>query len=93
MEDGAALGALFPFGTTTSEVEDRLKLYMEARYERATTIQQYTRDSAFNKLDKDTGIKIMDPMQFVSYNFGHDAYDNASTVLREYLTAKAVLIS
>ncbi|KIN09142.1 hypothetical protein OIDMADRAFT_150275 [Oidiodendron maius Zn] len=90
IEDGAALGALFPLGTLLEDVEDRLKLYMEARYERATAIQQYTRDSAFKTKRGDHGGKVMDPMQFTAYNFSHDAFDHASGILERYLTSRAL---
>lgn len=90
IEDGAALGAMFPLGTFPEEIEDRLKLYQEARYERATTIQQYTRDSAFKTTRGDHGGKVMDPMQFTEYNFDHDAFDHASGILKRHLASRAV---
>jgi 2-polyprenyl-6-methoxyphenol hydroxylase-like FAD-dependent oxidoreductase len=43
MEDGMSLGVMLPRGTTPEDIEERLQLYNEARYERATTIQGYSR--------------------------------------------------
>ncbi len=43
MEDAAALTVLLPKGTAPAAVHERLKLYEEIRYERAHTIQQFSR--------------------------------------------------
>lgn len=90
IEDSAALGALFPRGTSVSEISDRLKLYVESRYERATIIQQYSRDSAFKTKRSDHGGKLMDPMQFTGYNFDHDAFDHASSILKRHIASRAL---
>ena len=42
IEDGAALGVMLGDGATPENVPERLKLYNQARYERATNIQQYS---------------------------------------------------
>lgn len=54
IEDGVALGTLLPLGTTPSMVPDRLQLYMKARFERATLVQDFSRQMAFKTSDKDT---------------------------------------
>jgi hypothetical protein len=85
IEDAAALGALLPLGTTVSELPERLKLYTECRYQRATTIQNYSRDSGFQVKGGTHGQKeLMAPEQFAGYNFDHDAYDHAFGVLKRY---------
>jgi hypothetical protein len=90
MEDAAALGALLPLGTLPSDIPDRLKLYTECRYERATMIQQYSRDSGFKVKGSKHGQKeLMDPMRFTDINFDHDAYDNALRVLKRCRIEKA----
>jgi 2-polyprenyl-6-methoxyphenol hydroxylase-like FAD-dependent oxidoreductase len=43
IEDAVSLGVMLPLGTTPNEIPERLKLYNEARYERASTIQNYSR--------------------------------------------------
>lgn len=43
IEDAASLAVVFPADTPKNEIEDRLKLYEEIRYERANKIQQYSR--------------------------------------------------
>ncbi|CAH0054427.1 unnamed protein product [Clonostachys solani] len=82
IEDGVALGALFPLGTTSSQVPERLKLYMEARYERATMVQNFSRQMAFQTSNEDKiGGFSMDPLEFASKNFGHDAFRHAQELL------------
>lgn len=43
IEDGVSLGVFLDRTVTREEVVSRLRLYNEARYDRATTIQSYTR--------------------------------------------------
>ncbi|PQE15106.1 hypothetical protein CJF31_00007186 [Rutstroemia sp. NJR-2017a BVV2] len=93
VEDGAALGALFPLGTQVSDIPSRLQLYIQARYDRATMIQEFTRQSAFKtargKHGKQGG-KMLDPMRFGNINMNHDAYAHASGILRRHLAQNAV---
>jgi len=55
MEDAAALAVVLQRGTKAEEVEERLRLYQNIRYERANRIQEYSplagRDLGENKLD------------------------------------------
>ncbi|KNG85740.1 hypothetical protein ANOM_005720 [Aspergillus nomiae NRRL 13137] len=82
IEDGAALGALFPLGTKPAEVAARLQLYMKCRYDRATMVQEYSRLAAFKTSPDDkVGGTSTDPLEFSRINFGHDAYDFAENVL------------
>ena len=43
IEDAASLGIMLSRGVTVSEIKQRVELYNVARYERATTIQDYSR--------------------------------------------------
>jgi 2-polyprenyl-6-methoxyphenol hydroxylase-like FAD-dependent oxidoreductase len=43
IEDAFSLGVMLPAGTTPDDIPQRLLLYNKARYERATTIQNYSR--------------------------------------------------
>lgn len=43
IEDGAALGVLFPLGARPESVEARLKVYQHVRKERAETVQDFSR--------------------------------------------------
>lgn len=43
IEDAAALAVVLPLDTTISEITDRLALYNEIRYKRATKIQSFSR--------------------------------------------------
>jgi salicylate hydroxylase len=71
IEDAEALGAFFSDldgEASLEEVQSRLKKVFEARYERATTIQRYSREAARPATDKgDTKIK-MNPAEFMDYN-------------------------
>lgn len=49
IEDGAALGVLFPLGTASVDVPSRLKLYEHVRKTRAETIQAFSRDFMMGK--------------------------------------------
>lgn len=51
---GVALGALLPLGTSRDEITERLGLYMRCRYERATMIQDFSRQAAFKISPKDS---------------------------------------
>lgn len=83
IEDGAALGALLPLGVEKREIPARLELYMKARYERATMVQNFSRQMAFQTSEKDmVGGFSMNPMEFADVNFRHDAYLHAQSVLR-----------
>lgn len=46
IEDAVSLSVMLPGDVTPEEVPERLKVYQKARHERATTIQQMTRESA-----------------------------------------------
>ncbi len=50
IEDGVALGVMLSNGVQRHEIPERLKLYNQARHERATTVQNMTRDSAHGPL-------------------------------------------
>ncbi len=43
LEDAASLGIMLSRGITAKDIPERLKLYNQARYERATSVQYYTR--------------------------------------------------
>ena len=45
IEDAVSIGVMLPRGITADEVPERLKVYEKARHERATTIQDMTRES------------------------------------------------
>ncbi|KAF5870415.1 putative fad binding domain containing protein [Botrytis fragariae] len=90
IEDSAAIGALFPLGTRSSDIQQRLKLYVQARYDRATLVQDFTRQAAFETPRGKHGGKVIDPMQFMQTNLSHDAYDHAHGILIRYLNENAL---
>ncbi|CUS15817.1 unnamed protein product [Tuber aestivum] len=82
IEDGVALAAVLPLGTKKEDVADRLKLYQECRYERATRVQDVTRMlgiSPAGNREKPT------PGQFAEYIYSHDAYVSACEKLDQFL--------
>ncbi|KAL7270265.1 hypothetical protein RUND412_007033 [Rhizina undulata] len=84
LEDGVALSIVLPLGTKPEEINERLKLYEQIRYERASTVQEYTRQSGLD-LDQQPW---QDVRAFSSYNFNYDAHDAATKQFNEYLLRK-----
>jgi len=71
---------MLPASITLSAVPSRLKLYEKARYERASTIQEYSRVAG-----KDLGSgPPVDMNRFTAYNLGHDEWDYSSQMLRKW---------
>ncbi|PWW76508.1 FAD/NAD(P)-binding domain-containing protein [Tuber magnatum] len=100
IEDGVALAAVLPLGTKKEDVADRLKLYQECRYERATRVQDVTRMLGISptgnreKLNGKPGTpaRASGPTtnsiaagQFAEYNYNHDAYVSACEKLDQFL--------
>ncbi|EED24415.1 salicylate hydroxylase, putative [Talaromyces stipitatus ATCC 10500] len=81
IEDAAALAVVLPLETAQSEIADRLELYNEIRYTRATTIQSFSR---LVGKDLKPGDKKPSMWEFQNYNFGHDEWDNSTQKLREW---------
>ncbi|KAH1487235.1 hypothetical protein KXV92_001037 [Aspergillus fumigatus] len=82
IEDGVALGVMLSIGVQRHEIPERLKLYNQARHERATTVQKMTRDSAHGPLPP------AESQAIVNYIYGHDEFDHSTQILRKYLWAK-----
>lgn len=51
IEDAASLSIVLPKGTSPDAVQERLKLYEKIRYERAHTIQEYSRQAGKDWID------------------------------------------
>ena len=58
IEDAASVAQLLPEGTTAAEVPDRLKLYESVRHERASWVQQQTRDNALDEDKRPAGMSV-----------------------------------
>ncbi|RAH42786.1 putative salicylate hydroxylase [Aspergillus brunneoviolaceus CBS 621.78] len=78
IEDGVSLGVMLSKDLDPAEVPERLKLYEEARYTRATTIQQMTRDS-------DGPQPVDEIRRMEDYIYGHDEYDHSTNLLRKHI--------
>ncbi|KAJ5722780.1 hypothetical protein N7488_000815 [Penicillium malachiteum] len=78
IEDAVSLAVMLPGDIAPEEVPERLKVYQKARHERATTVQQMTRDSA-------TLISQEKAMGMIAYIYGHDEFDHSAQVLRKHL--------
>ncbi|KAF7890877.1 uncharacterized protein EAF01_010686 [Botrytis porri] len=70
--------------------KQRLKLYVQARYDRVTLVQDFTRQAAFETVRGKHGGKFIDPMQFMQTNLSHDAYDHAHGILIRHLNKNAL---
>ncbi|KAK1086913.1 hypothetical protein LTR33_001333 [Friedmanniomyces endolithicus] len=88
IEDGVALAAVLPFGTKPSEIKDRLQIFEECRYERAHRIQGYTRTAGMDTADLAAKGMKLDMMEYMGYNFGHDAWDHTTKALQKHLEAR-----
>ncbi|GAB1310403.1 FAD/NAD(P)-binding domain-containing protein [Madurella fahalii] len=80
IEDAAALSIVLPRSITPEEVPARLKLYESIRYERAHTIQHFSRLAGRDWID---GKPQVDTTEFQTYNFSHDEIAHASAALKE----------
>ncbi|KAI5845643.1 FAD/NAD(P)-binding domain-containing protein [Morchella snyderi] len=63
IEDGAALGVLFPSGARPESVEARLKVYQHVRKERAETVQDFSRKLGMAK--KGMGYSAAEVHQYI----------------------------
>ncbi|KAL4889915.1 hypothetical protein BDV59DRAFT_210032 [Aspergillus ambiguus] len=81
IEDAASLSVVLPWGTPLNEVPERLQLYHEIRYERASQIQQFSRVLGEDRIDQ----KQIDMYGFTNFNCGHDEWDNSTQRLREWI--------
>ncbi|KAL6705849.1 hypothetical protein ACN47E_006309 [Coniothyrium glycines] len=80
IEDAASLAVMLPLGVPREQIPARLKLYEKCRYERASTIQEFSRVAG---QDLGSGPPL-DTSRFTNYNFGHDEWDSSSQALREW---------
>ncbi len=53
IEDAVSLAIMLPEGTTAAQVPERLQLYNKARYERASTVQNNSRMTGNDGVQKD----------------------------------------
>ncbi|KAH8804405.1 putative salicylate hydroxylase [Xylogone sp. PMI_703] len=79
IEDAVSLGVMLPLGTKPEEISERLKLYNEARYKRATTVQNNSRIAGG---DGTASAQTLD--EFWDYAMSHDEYHASTQILREY---------
>ena len=84
VEDAEALQAMFADVTTRPSremVEERLAKIFEARHERASLIQAYSRQQALPATDKNTKKVTLNPREFMDYNC---RYSGAKSWLSEH---------
>ncbi|GAM87653.1 hypothetical protein ANO11243_056800 [Dothideomycetidae sp. 11243] len=93
IEDAFSLAALFPLGSTSNDVLDRLALYQDCRKERADKIQHMTRVSGMSMKEQMARGLRYDPQSFNLYNFDHDEWDHSSLELRKHLLGKQAYYS
>ena len=88
IEDAASLAALFPPGTASKDIPERLQLYDEIRKERPEWIHSVTRE-----LGRDLALEKKDEAfyrdeiakKYIPAIFAHDEYDNSTQKLREFM--------
>lgn len=68
IEDAEALGALLAPGTAPADVPALLAQVQKIRYERASTIQGYSREKALGPKE---GAAILNAQEYAMYNFGY----------------------
>ncbi|KXH51520.1 hypothetical protein CNYM01_07672 [Colletotrichum nymphaeae SA-01] len=71
IEDAEAIGAIFSDikeKPTRSQITERLKIVFDCRYDRATLIQGYSRESGKPATDKGNNKITMNPAEFMDYN-------------------------
>ena len=80
IEDAASLWCVLPFGTTTSDIPSRLRLYQACRKERAERVQDVTRRAGpAHKLE------LPKILEFHKYNFGHNEVEHSTKMMDEWL--------
>ncbi|ETS85304.1 hypothetical protein PFICI_03329 [Pestalotiopsis fici W106-1] len=86
IEDGAALAALFPHGTTRAQVSSRLELWEECRRERVERIQSFTRWNGRSSDDPSLPRpSYEESMKFVLFCIKHDAWEHAIDTLKKHI--------
>ncbi|KAH9204712.1 hypothetical protein DL95DRAFT_430280 [Leptodontidium sp. 2 PMI_412] len=92
-ENAVTIGALFPLGTRLEDITKRLEMYVQARYDCATIVQEFTCQVAFKTTRGKHGGKVMDPMHFTEVNFNYNAFDNAHGILLQETRKVAAYLS
>ena len=81
IEDAASLAVMLSGLSSKAEIPNRLKLYNEARYERAHNIQSFSRLVGQDEKDR---LERPDIQKYTAYNFGHDEWDASNQRLRDW---------
>ena len=81
IEDAASLAVMLSDLTSLADIPDRMKLYNEARYDRAHNIQSFSRLIGQDEKDR---CERVDMLKYTMYNFGHDEWDSSAQRLREW---------
>ncbi|KAF8241731.1 FAD/NAD(P)-binding domain-containing protein [Wilcoxina mikolae CBS 423.85] len=83
VEDAAAMAVVLPLGTQPEEIHDRLTLYQRCRYERATNIQEWTRQEG-----EDESKQLTKSLDIIARRmtdlFGHDAWHHSEYMLYKW---------
>ncbi|KAG8624625.1 hypothetical protein KVT40_007692 [Elsinoe batatas] len=88
IEDAVSLAAILPLGTSPSEINDRLELYVKQRKFRADRIQEFTRISGMSPAEQKKRGVDFNPAKFNDYNFSHDEWDSSTHALAKHLSSK-----
>ncbi|RJE26863.1 FAD binding domain protein [Aspergillus sclerotialis] len=95
LEDAVSLGVMLSGDVEPKDIPMRLKLYEKARHERATRIQQMTRDSGKGPIGPEKGKTPLNQVyiksltfqatEMIMYIYGHDEFDHSTHILRQHL--------
>lgn len=88
IEDAVSLAAVLPLGTPPDEIQERLQVYEQCRYERSHKIQEFTRTAGKDTAQLAAEGKKLDMNEYQIYNFCHDAWDFANNALKMHLASK-----
>lgn len=90
IEDGVSLGVMLEEGVSVEDVPQRLKLYQEARMQRAYKLQDYSRGAGNDLISPagrtDTVGEAL--TKLAAFVYGHDELHHSQHVLREHLQSR-----
>ncbi|KAE8346126.1 hypothetical protein BDV24DRAFT_158923 [Aspergillus arachidicola] len=83
IEDGISLAVMLHQGLSREDIPARLKLYEQARHDRATQVQEYTRESGRRQLP------FSEVMPMMNYIYSHDEWEHSSRILRQHVSTSS----
>ncbi|KAJ9635618.1 hypothetical protein H2204_005792 [Knufia peltigerae] len=89
IEDAVSLAIMLDGSVTPKEVPERLQLYNQARYERASTIQEFSRqvgeDSIKQSGTGEQSVASFKVHEYIDYGLSHDEVHASTQLLRDHV--------